>query len=62
MGFNLFSSAPYGIGIEPSSLFRKDNIQPVKITDKRRIDGTVSLLNAWVMYVKHYEDFMYNVG
>ena len=39
-----------------------NNIQPVKITDKRRIDGTVSLLNAWVMYVKHYEDFMYNVG
>lgn len=39
-----------------------NNIQPVKITDKRRIDGAVSLLNAWVMYVKHYEDFMYNVG
>ncbi len=39
-----------------------NNIQPVKITDKRRIDGMVSLLNAWVMYVKHYEDFMYNVG
>lgn len=39
-----------------------NNIQPVKITDKRRIDGTVSLLNAWTIYVKHYEDFMYNVG
>ena len=26
-----------------------NNIQPVKITDKRRIDGAVSLLNAWVM-------------
>lgn len=39
-----------------------NNIQPVKITDKRRIDGTVSLLNAWVMYVKYYEDFMYSVG
>lgn len=39
-----------------------NNIQPVKITDKRRIDGTVSLLNAWVMYVKYYEDFMYCVG
>ena len=25
-------------------------------------DGAVSLLNAWVLYVKHYEDFMYNVG
>lgn len=39
-----------------------NNIQPVKITDKRRIDGTVSLLNAWVIYVKYFDDFMYNVG
>jgi phage terminase large subunit-like protein len=39
-----------------------NNITPVKITDKRRIDGAVSLLNAWVMYVRHYDDFMYNVG
>lgn len=39
-----------------------NNIQPVKITDKRRIDGAVSLLNAWVIYVKYYDDFMYNVG
>lgn len=39
-----------------------NNIQPVKISDSRRIDGTVSLLNAWVMYVKYYEDFMYSVG
>jgi len=39
-----------------------NNIQPIKITDKRRIDGAVSLLNAWVLYVKYYDDFMYNVG
>ena len=39
-----------------------NNIQPVKITDKRRIDGMVSLLNAWVIYVKYFEDYMYNVG
>lgn len=39
-----------------------NNIQPVKITERRRIDGAVSLLNAWVLYVKYYEDFMYNVG
>lgn len=39
-----------------------NNIQPVKITDKRRIDGAVSLLNAWVIYVKYYDDYMYNVG
>ena len=29
-----------------------NNIQPVKITERRRIDGAVSLLNAWVLYVK----------
>jgi phage terminase large subunit-like protein len=39
-----------------------NNIQPVKITDKRRIDGAVSLLNAWVIYVKYFDDYMYNVG
>lgn len=39
-----------------------NNIQPVKITEKRRIDGAVSLLNAWVIYVKYFEDFMYSVG
>lgn len=39
-----------------------NNIQPVKITERRRIDGEVSLLNAWVLYVKYYEDFMYSVG
>lgn len=39
-----------------------NNIQPVKITEKRRIDGMVSLLNAWVLYVKYFEDYMYNVG
>lgn len=33
-------------------------IQPVKIQNSRRIDGTVSLLNAWVGYVKHLEEFM----
>lgn len=39
-----------------------NNIQPVKITESRRIDGAVSLLNAWVIYVKYFEDYMYNVG
>ena len=39
-----------------------NNIQPVKINERRRIDGAVSLLNAWVLYVKYYEDFMYSVG
>jgi len=46
-------------GIKKSGI---NNIQPVKISEKRRIDGTVSLLNAWVMYVKHLDDFMYSVG
>ena len=39
-----------------------NNIQPVKITDKRRIDGAVSLLNAWVVYVRDFDDYMYYVG
>ena len=43
-------------------LFRSNNIQPVKISDKRRIDGAVSLLNAWVIYVRDFEDYMYLVG
>ena len=39
-----------------------NNIEPKKITDKRRIDGAVSLLNAWVVYVRDYENYMYFVG
>lgn len=39
-----------------------NNIQPIKITEKRRIDGAVSLLNAWVIYVKYFDDYMYYVG
>ncbi len=39
-----------------------DNIQPVKISDKRRIDGAVSLLNAWVVYVRDWEHYSYFVG
>lgn len=39
-----------------------NNIQPVKVSDKRRIDGAVSLLNAWVIYVRDNEDYMYLVG
>lgn len=33
-------------------------IQPVKIQANRRIDGCVSLLNAWVAFVKHFDDYM----
>lgn len=46
-------------GIKKTGL---NNIQPVKITEKRRIDGAVSLLNAWVIYVRDYNDYMYFVG
>lgn len=35
-----------------------ETIQPVKIQQNRRIDGTVSMLNAWVGYVKHFEEYM----
>ena len=39
-----------------------NNIQPVKVSEKRRIDGMVSLLNAWVLYIKYFNDYMYCVG
>lgn len=35
-----------------------ETIQPVKIQQTRRIDGTVSLLNAYVGLVKHYEEYI----
>lgn len=37
-------------------------IQPVKIQQKRRIDGTVSTLNGMVIYTKYREDFLNLVG
>ena len=37
-------------------------IQPVKIQQNRRIDGMVSLLNAYTIYVKYREDFLNLVG
>ena len=39
-----------------------DSIQPVKIQQNRRIDGMVSLLNAYVMYVKYRDDYLNLVG
>lgn len=34
------------------------NIRPVKSkSDKQRIDGTVSLIDAYVVYLRHYEDY-----
>lgn len=35
-----------------------ETIQPVKMHQNKRIDGMVSLLNAWVGYVKHYDELM----
>ena len=35
-----------------------ESIQPVKIQKDRRIDGMVSLLNAWVGYVKHLDEYI----
>lgn len=35
-----------------------ESIQPVKCSSNRRIDGTVSLLNAWVGYSNHTEEYM----
>ncbi len=33
-------------------------IQPVKIQQNRRINGMVSLLNAWVGYLKHLNEYI----
>jgi phage terminase large subunit-like protein len=35
-----------------------ETIQPVKLQQHRRIDGMVSLLNAWVGYVKHLDEYL----
>lgn len=35
-----------------------ETIQPVKIHANGRIDGMVSLLNAWVGYTKHYDEYL----
>ena len=35
-----------------------ETIQPVKLQQNRRIDGMVSLLNAWVGYVKHLDEYI----
>lgn len=40
----------------------ENNIRPIKISEKRRIDGMVSLLNAYVVYVRDQNDYMYWVG
>lgn len=37
-------------------------IQPVKISENRRIDGMVSLLNALVIYTKYRDDYLNTVG
>ena len=39
-----------------------ESIQPVKIQQNRRIDGMVSLLNAYTIYVKYREDYLNLVG
>ena len=35
-----------------------ETIQPVKIQSQRRIDGMVSLLNAYVGYQKHLDEYI----
>ena len=39
-----------------------ESIQPVKIQANRRIDGMVSLLNAYTIYVKYRDDYLNLVG
>lgn len=45
-------------GVKSANKEGIESIQPVRIQTHRRIDGTVSLLNAWVGYVKHYDEYM----
>lgn len=35
-----------------------ETIQPVKMHQTKRIDGTVSLLNGWVVYDKHLDEYI----
>lgn len=35
-----------------------ESIQPVKVSDRRRIDGMVSLLNAWTGYQNHEQEYV----
>lgn len=38
---------------------KNDNIRPVKgRNNKQRIDGTMSLIDSYVVYQRHYEDYM----
>ena len=39
-----------------------ESIQPIKIHRNQRIDGMVSLLNAYVIYVKYRDDYVNLVG
>lgn len=39
-----------------------DSMMPVKIQKNRRIDGLVSLLNAYVIYTKYRDDYLNTVG
>lgn len=35
-----------------------ESVQPVKVATNRRIDGTVSLLNAFTCFKNHEEEYM----
>jgi phage terminase large subunit-like protein len=34
-----------------------NSIQPVKVSETKRIDGLVSLLNAYTCYLNHEDEF-----
>ena len=48
------------IGVKTSGTV--ESIKHVKIQQNRRIDGMVSLLNAYTIYVKYREDYLNLVG
>ena len=37
---------------------KNDNIRPKGKNAKQRIDGAVSLIDSYVIYQRHYEDFL----
>ncbi len=46
------------VGVKSTNPDGIETIQPVKLAQNRRIDGMVSLLNAWVGFNKFYEDYI----
>ncbi|HNX82166.1 MAG TPA: terminase large subunit [Candidatus Omnitrophota bacterium] len=51
----------YNTGVKSTNKDGIESIQPVKASSRKRIDGLVSLLNAFVGYSNHTEDYLRRV-